>query len=67
MPFKPVGVDENNQFPTRIKNALAETFVTKPNGIKHGEVPIWDANLNTWVSGSSEWSTQTKIDGGTPG
>jgi hypothetical protein len=67
MAFKPVGVDENGDLPPRVRVRLADIFVTKPEGIEHGQVPVWDANTGTWIPGSSEWSTQPVIDGGTPG
>lgn len=61
MPYKPVGVDENSRFPPRVQAALAEVFITKPVGVKDGEVPVWDADAQKWVSKSMEVEA---IDGG---
>lgn len=65
MPFKPVGVDENGHFPPRVRQALADTFVTKPDGIGNGQVPVWDATTETWVPGFAP--VPSSIDGGPPG
>lgn len=73
MPYKPVGIDENGLFPPRVRTALAEAFVTKPSNISDGQVPVWDADLNTWVAGSGSdltpdpvgyWFLPPTIDGG---
>lgn len=69
MPYKPVGVDENSQFPPRVRQALADMFVTKPVDISDGQVPVWNAATNTWIAGSGggssdEWVLPTAIDGG---
>ena len=68
MPFKPVGVNEKNQFPPRIMDELAKTFVTKPEGIKNGQIPIWDSVTKTWIAGSpgSGAGSPALIDGGSP-
>lgn len=66
MPFKPVGVNERNQFPPRIMDELSKTFVTKPNNIENGQIPIWDSTTNTWRAGSPISSAPTRIDGGSP-
>ena len=62
MPYKPVGVDENSQFPPRVKTALANMFVTKPAGITDGQVAVWDADTSTWVAGMA--GLPPAIDGG---
>lgn len=61
MPYKPVGVDENSRFPPRVQAALAEVFITKPVGVKDGQVPVWDASAQKWVGKSMEVEA---IDGG---
>lgn len=67
MPIKPVGIDENGRFPTRVRLALANDFVTKPNAIQHGQVPVWDSTSGTWVAGSvGSGSAPSVIDGGSP-
>jgi hypothetical protein len=69
MPYKPVGIDENNQFPMRVRIALAQTFVTKPEGIRDGQIPVWDAETQTWIAGnpgSGDGSAPAVIDGGSP-
>lgn len=69
MPIKPVGVDENGRFPTRVRLALAEDFVTKPTGIRDGQVPVWNAATGTWVAGAlgaGDASAPAVIDGGAP-
>lgn len=68
MPFKPVGVDENGKFPLRVRQALADTFVSKPANIRDGQVPVWDAATQTWIPGTlgSGGSAPATIDGGTP-
>lgn len=69
MPIKPVGVDENGRFPTRVRIALAQEFVSKPEGIRDGQVPVWNASTGTWVPGAlgaGDGSAPAVIDGGTP-
>lgn len=69
MPIKPVGVDESGRFPTRVRLALAEEFVTKPSGIMDGQVPVWNASTGTWVASTfnaGDGSVPSKIDGGSP-
>lgn len=67
MPYKPVGVDETGHFPLRVRQALAEEFVTKPEGILDGQIPVWNAATQSWIPGYSEGSLVTSIDGGPPG
>jgi len=52
MPYKPVGIDENSHFPPRVNTALAQMFVTKPANLVDGQVPVWDADMQTWVGGA---------------
>lgn len=67
MPFKPVGVNENNQFPPRIMGELEKTFVVKPEGIENGQIPVWDSVTNTWKAVSPDTdTTPVLIDGGSP-
>lgn len=68
MPFKPVGVNEQNQFPPRIMNELSKTFIKKPEGIQNGQVPIWDSVTKSWKAGSPSMGAETPalIDGGSP-
>jgi predicted methyltransferase MtxX (methanogen marker protein 4) len=70
MPMKPVGVDENSRFPTRVRVALAAEFVTKPAGIRDGQVPVWNASTGTWIAGAlgsgDNTTAPAKIDGGGP-
>lgn len=70
MPFKPIGIDAEGNLPTRAKAALEKIFVTKPTGIRDGQVPIWDSATQTWVAGSPGSGSGTAlppiIDGGAP-
>jgi hypothetical protein len=69
MPYKPVGIDENSHFPPRVRAALAEEFVTKPEDIAVGQVRVWDAVNHRWIagdggSGGGAWDLPPAIDGG---
>jgi len=70
MPYKPVGVDEFGNFPPRVNSALKSIFVTKPANLIDGQVPVWDADTDTWVAGngggggSSDPGLPASIDGG---
>ena len=71
MAYKPVGIDEDGNLPPRADIALMAKFVTLPKNITDGQVPVWDANSNTWVGGSSAAHQHTatdiiNIDGGIP-
>jgi len=70
MPYKPVGINENGEFPLRVRQALANILVTKPDGIRDGQVPVWNASTNSWVAGAlgsgGDSTAPAIIDGGAP-